>query len=103
MHKCHVGEEAHIRSEGVTEDVTCFETCVSHAPGKTLLAKALASHARRHGQKMAFFQANTELLSKWVGEGEKNLRSLFAEAERQQPSIIFFDELDSIAPVSRLV
>lgn len=41
-----------------------------------------------------------DILSKWVGEAERMLRLLFAEAERCQPSIIFFDELDGLAPVS---
>ncbi len=40
-----------------------------------------------------------DILSKWVGEAERMLRLLFAEAERCQPSIIFFDEIDGLAPV----
>ena len=39
------------------------------------------------------------MLSKWVGEAERQLRMLFAEARRCQPSIIFFDEIDGLAPV----
>lgn len=39
------------------------------------------------------------MLSKWVGEAEKQLRLLFQEAYRRQPSIIFFDEIDGLAPV----
>lgn len=39
------------------------------------------------------------MLSKWVGEAEKQLRVLFEEAKRQQPSVIFFDEMDGLAPV----
>ena len=40
-----------------------------------------------------------DVLSKWVGEAERQLRALFAEAQRLQPSIIFFDEIDGLAPV----
>ena len=40
-----------------------------------------------------------DVLSKWVGEAEKQLRLLFEAATRQQPSIIFFDEIDGLAPV----
>jgi SpoVK/Ycf46/Vps4 family AAA+-type ATPase len=43
-----------------------------------------------------------DLLSKWVGEAEKQLRLLFEEAARNQPAIIFFDEIDGLAPVSVL-
>lgn len=41
-----------------------------------------------------------DVLSKWVGEAERQLRMLFEEAQRQQPAIIFFDEIDGLAPVS---
>ena len=40
-----------------------------------------------------------DVLSKWVGESERQLRLLFAEAQRREPSIIFFDEIDGLAPV----
>lgn len=40
-----------------------------------------------------------DLLSKWVGEAEKQLRLLFEEASKHQPAIIFFDEIDGLAPV----
>ncbi len=42
-----------------------------------------------------------DVLSKWVGEAERQLRLLFEEAQRHQPSIIFFDEIDGLAPVRR--
>ena len=40
-----------------------------------------------------------DVLSKWVGEAERQLRLLFEEARNSQPSIIFFDEIDGLAPV----
>ena len=44
-----------------------------------------------------------DVLSKWVGEAERQLRLLFEEAQKAQPSIIFFDEIDGLAPVSMLL
>ena len=71
--------------------------------GKTLGARALAASASRAGRKVAFFmRKGADILSKWVGEAERQLRLLFEEAQRQQPAIIFFDEIDGLAPVSRL-
>lgn len=74
-----------------------------HGPpgtGKTLLARALASSVSSHGQKVTFYmRKGADALSKWVGEAEKQLRTLFEEARRTQPSIIFFDEIDGLAPV----
>lgn len=46
-----------------------------------------------------FMRKGGDILSKWVGEAERQLRLLFAEATRLQPSIIFFDEIDGLAPV----
>ena len=71
--------------------------------GKTLVARALAASASRAGRKVAFFmRKGADILSKWVGEAERQLRLLFEEAQRQQPAIIFFDEIDGLAPVSHL-
>lgn len=74
-----------------------------HGPpgtGKTLLARALASSVSGHGQKVTFYmRKGADALSKWVGEAEKQLRLLFEEARKTQPSIIFFDEIDGLAPV----
>jgi SpoVK/Ycf46/Vps4 family AAA+-type ATPase len=69
--------------------------------GKTLLARALANSCSVHGQqRVAFFmRKGADCLSKWVGEAEKQLRLLFEQATRYQPSIIFFDEIDGLAPV----
>ncbi len=67
--------------------------------GKTLCARALAATASRTGQQVAFFmRKGADILSKWVGEAERQLRLLFQEAQKRQPSIIFFDEIDGLAP-----
>eukprot|EP00898_Chlorokybus_atmophyticus_P002730 jgi/Chlat1/3458/Chrsp23S03771 len=68
--------------------------------GKTLVARALASSASTSSKRVTFFmRKGADVLSEWVGEAEKSLRLLFEEARRQQPSIIFFDEIDGLAPV----
>lgn len=62
--------------------------------GKTLLAKAIA-----HESEVNFISIKgPELLSKWVGESEKGVREMFRKARQAAPSIIFFDEIDAIAP-----
>jgi len=74
-----------------------------HGPpgtGKTLMARALAASCSTEGRKIAFFmRKGADCLSKWVGEAERQLRLLFEEAKNSQPSIIFFDEIDGLAPV----
>lgn len=68
-----------------------------HGPpgtGKTLLAKALANESDAN-----FMAINgPEIMSKFVGEAEKKIRDFFKQAEDEAPSIIFIDEIDSIAP-----
>ena len=62
--------------------------------GKTLLAKAVA-----HESECNFISIKgPELLSKWVGESEKGIRDIFRKARQAAPSIIFFDEIDSLLP-----
>ncbi|MGB3944913.1 MAG: CDC48 family AAA ATPase, partial [Methanothrix sp.] len=62
--------------------------------GKTLIAKAVANETNA-----SFFSiAGPEVMSKYYGESEQRLRDIFEEANRSTPSIIFIDELDSIAP-----
>lgn len=62
--------------------------------GKTLLAKAVA------GESEANFISikGPEILSKWVGESEKAMREIFRKARQAAPTVIFFDEIDAIAP-----
>ena len=48
-----------------------------------------------------FMRKGADILSKWVGEAERQLRLLFEEAQKAQPAIIFFDEIDGLCPVSR--
>ena len=68
-----------------------------HGPpgtGKTLLAKAVANEVEAN-----FVVVNgPEILSKWYGDSEKRIREIFENAEKQAPTIIFFDEIDAIAP-----
>jgi SpoVK/Ycf46/Vps4 family AAA+-type ATPase len=61
------------------------------------MARALASSCSTGGRPVAFFmRKGADVLNKWVGESEKQLRSLFEQAKAWQPSIIFFDEIDGI-------
>lgn len=60
---------------------------------KTLMARAVASEAGLNFLAVK----GPELFSKWVGESEKAVRSLFAKARANAPSIVFFDEIDSLA------
>src|SRR6266545_843314 len=68
-----------------------------HGPpgtGKTLLAKAVASETNANFYSIS----GPEIMSKFYGQSEENLRDMFKQAEENAPSIIFIDELDSIAP-----
>jgi transitional endoplasmic reticulum ATPase len=62
--------------------------------GKTLLAKAVANESEANFISIK----GPELLSKWVGESEKGIREVFRKARQAAPCIIFFDEIDAIAP-----
>ncbi|MBU0615085.1 MAG: CDC48 family AAA ATPase [Nanoarchaeota archaeon] len=62
--------------------------------GKTMLAKAVANEANSNFISVK----GPELLSKWVGESEKAVREIFKKARQTSPTIIFFDEVDSLAP-----
>ena len=63
--------------------------------GKTFVVRALA-----HESGAAFFSVKgAELLDKWVGESERGVREVFSRARSVAPAIIFFDEIDALAPV----
>lgn len=61
--------------------------------GKTLLARAVAHESGAHFLAIS----GPELITKWHGESEDNLRKLFAVAQENQPAVVFFDEIDAIA------
>ena len=68
-----------------------------HGPpgcGKTLLAKAVANES----QASFFSIAGPEIMGKFYGESEERLRQIFQQAQKNTPAIIFFDELDALAP-----
>jgi transitional endoplasmic reticulum ATPase len=68
-----------------------------HGPpgtGKTLLAKAVANESGANFYSIA----GPEIMSKWYGQSEENLRKIFEDAEKNAPSVIFIDEIDAIAP-----
>ena len=68
---------------------------LSLASGKTLVAKAVATECG-----LAFMSVKgPELLDMYIGESEKNVRNVFASARAAAPCVLFFDELDSLAPV----
>jgi len=67
----------------------------SPGTGKTLLAKAVANES---GVNFISVKGPA-LLSKWVGESERGIREVFKKAKQASPCIIFFDEIDAIAPV----
>jgi transitional endoplasmic reticulum ATPase len=62
--------------------------------GKTTIAKVLAAQANTSFYPLK----SSDLLSKWVGESEQNVAQVFARARENAPSIIFLDEIDSLAP-----
>ncbi|HDD31249.1 MAG TPA: AAA family ATPase, partial [Thermococcus litoralis] len=62
--------------------------------GKTLLAKAVANESEANFIGIR----GPEVLSKWVGESEKNIREIFRKARQAAPTVVFIDEIDAIAP-----
>ncbi|XP_078611325.1 ATPase family AAA domain-containing protein 2-like isoform X2 [Branchiostoma floridae x Branchiostoma japonicum] len=84
-------------------NITPPRGCLFYGPpgtGKTLVARALANECSQGDKRVAFFmRKGADCLSKWVGESERQLRLLFDQAYTMRPSIIFFDEIDGLAPV----
>ncbi len=80
-----------------TADVQASKGLLLHGPpgtGKTLIAKAAANESEANFISIK----GPELLSKWVGESEKGVREVFRKARQAAPCIVFFDEIDAIAP-----
>ncbi|KAM7502954.1 hypothetical protein LguiB_001858 [Lonicera macranthoides] len=74
--------------------------CGPPGTGKTLITKALACAASKVGQKVSFYmRKGANVLSKWVGEAKRQMKLLFDEAQKNQPSIIFFDEINGLEPI----
>ncbi|WP_091032772.1 AAA family ATPase [Glycomyces harbinensis] len=63
--------------------------------GKTYIVRAVAGE----GHANVLSVKGSELMNKWVGESEKNVRELFRRARQASPTLMFFDELDALAPV----
>ena len=86
-------EQPHLFTNGVTQR----SGLLFYGPpgtGKTLLAKAIATECQ-----MNFISVKgPELLNMYVGESEKNVREVFERARENLPCIVFFDELDALAP-----
>ncbi|KAI3703881.1 hypothetical protein L1987_74077 [Smallanthus sonchifolius] len=67
--------------------------------GKTLVVRSLIGSCARGDKRIAYFaRKGADCLGKYVGDAERQLRLLFQVAEKSQPSIIFFDEIDGLAP-----
>ncbi|KAI3702821.1 hypothetical protein L6452_28573 [Arctium lappa] len=67
--------------------------------GKTLVVRSLIGSCARGDRRIAYFaRKGADCLGKYVGDAERQLRLLFQVAEKSQPSIIFFDEIDGLAP-----
>jgi transitional endoplasmic reticulum ATPase len=85
-------------SELFTEaDVTPPKGILLYGPpgtGKTMIAKAVATTSEANFISIK----GPELISKWVGESEKGVREVFRKARQAAPCVVFFDELDAIAP-----
>ena len=76
-----------------------------HGPpgtGKTAAVRALVGAAARGPHPVSFFsRKGADALGKYMGEAERSLRVLFQEASRRAPSIVFFDEIDGLAPARK--
>lgn len=82
--------------------ITTSRGILFHGPpgtGKTLLARALAHECSDNSLPIGFFHfTSADILSKWVGEAETRIQAIFEAARLWQPSLVFFDEIDGLAP-----
>eukprot|EP00178_Gracilaria_changii_P024856 TRINITY_DN753_c0_g1_i1.p1 TRINITY_DN753_c0_g1~~TRINITY_DN753_c0_g1_i1.p1 ORF type:complete len:1500 (+),score=256.56 TRINITY_DN753_c0_g1_i1:3904-8403(+) len=90
--------ESTVQRDAVLKDVKSPKKETTSAVN--ISPKSLSSKKVKKKPRVAFFMRNgADCLSKWVGEAERHLRMTFEAAKRHQPSIIFFDEIDGLAPV----
>ena len=90
-----------MKSDVVVEQAAAIMCALKESAKETggKVSEATAKPKSRR-PRVAFFMRNgADCLSKWVGEAERQLRMTFEAAKRHQPSIIFFDEIDGLAPV----
>jgi len=64
--------------------------------GKTSLADVIVNEIEANGREVSYYQETGACLSKWFGESEGNIRAVFQTAKDNAPSVIFFDEIDSL-------
>ncbi|XP_032685396.1 ATPase family AAA domain-containing protein 2-like isoform X3 [Odontomachus brunneus] len=84
----------------INNEILLEHTFSSSGTGKTLIASALATECSNSERKVSFIsRKGSDCLSKWVGESEKKLEKIFSLAQQSKPCIIFFDEVDGLAPV----
>ncbi|KAJ3015075.1 ATPase AAA domain-containing protein 2B [Thoreauomyces humboldtii] len=86
----------------LTQGAEAIKGVIFYGPpgnGKTLMARAIASSCSTGSLPVSFFECNAaDVHSKWFGDSEKHLRKLFEDAKANEPSIIFFDEIDGVVP-----
>ncbi|KAI8917825.1 hypothetical protein DFJ77DRAFT_457951 [Powellomyces hirtus] len=86
----------------LTHDAEPLKGVMFYGPpgnGKTLMARAIASSCSTYQVPVSFFECHaSDIHSKWFGDSEKHLKKLFDDAKANEPSIIFFDEIDGIVP-----
>lgn len=93
------GHPAGNTAESMQKDVV-MEQAAAILAAATEKTKPADKEKPPQKQRVAFFMRNgADCLSKWVGEAERQLRMTFEAAKRHQPAIIFFDEIDGLAPV----
>src|ERR671938_777219 len=87
-------KHAHLFAEASVEPPKGILLYGPPGTGKTMIAKAVAATSEANFISIK----GPELISKWVGESEKGVREIFRKARQAAPCIVFFDELDAVAP-----